>query len=220
MPPYSCEEGGIEIPRENPDGESFYWRCTCRWIDKKIHTEILYASAHIHTHSPSLAHLPTPTPSKTHTYTQRHTHPQTDNAAFKNHFLSDDSPPNCADEQVNNKWCRNVSRGFWISRHLPPVTGIKVRSRRGSFKNPGRTVHDCSNKPYVETKLRPGLDWQPCGLAQPGRVARFGLFEAKKTNLAFLKIGWPRNFWEFIKWLTFFLVHRSLYSIKSKFFLS
>ena len=31
------------------------------------------------------------------------------------------------------------------------------------------------------------------------RVARFGLFEAKKTNLAFYKIGWPRNLWEFIK---------------------
>ena len=47
-------------------------------------------------------------------------------------------------------------------------------------------------------------------------------FSRPKTQIwPFLfKIGWPRNFREFVKWLVFFLVHRSLYSIKSKFFLS
>ena len=31
------------------------------------------------------------------------------------------------------------------------------------------------------------------------RVARFGLFEAKKANFTFFKIGWLRNFGEIIK---------------------
>ena len=30
-------------------------------------------------------------------------------------------------------------------------------------------------------------------------VAKFGLFEAKKQNWPLFKIGWPRNFWKFIK---------------------
>ena len=45
--------------------------------------------------------------------------------------------------------------------------------------------------------------WQsvggPDGALGEIRVARFGLFEAEKTNLDFLKIGWHRNFREFIK---------------------
>ena len=45
------------------------------------------------------------------------------------------------------------------------------------------------------------------------RVARFGLFEAKKWQIwPFFYIGWPGHFLEFIKYLAFLKVYRRFYS--------
>ena len=42
------------------------------------------------------------------------------------------------------------------------------------------------------------------------RVARFGLFEAKRQIWPLLKFGWPKNFREFIKQLAWFQVYKTL----------
>ena len=65
---------------------------------------------------------------------------------------------------------------------------------------------------YVDFKTSEGVMAETC------RVARFGLFEAKNDKFGLFYIDWPRNFFEFIKYLTFFKVYRSLYSKIRTFF--
>ena len=42
------------------------------------------------------------------------------------------------------------------------------------------------------------------------RVARFGLFEANNDKFGLFYIGWSGHFLEFIKYLAFFKVYRSI----------
>ena len=86
----------------------------------------------------------------------------------------------------------SVRMDYYTDLALPRLSLLKTK------KNPCSIV--------VSKNLRcPRRRWEfksgPCVMR---RVAMFGLFEAKKQIRPFFKIGWPRNFREFIKQLAWF----------------
>ena len=79
--------------------------------------------------------------------------------------------------------CYNVSMAPGLAR---PTRGRRRRSRDRGGRADGNLENFDANE--IERSLT--LQF----IIVLNRVARFGLFEAKKANLAFKKIGWPRNF--------------------------